>query len=155
MCIYGGFTGKEETAWRSYSCWAWVWAGTSWHRAWSENPVCWGSGNSLNPNSHTGADWCRQCCCRCQFSVWKSQRVKGALICTFVLGSFTVVPREARSSWWHGKRDQIPQPLSRKAPSTSLVPMLRLQWRRMKGEASRGKENMTLQSWESSLVAQS
>lgn len=56
MCIYGGFTGKKKLSWRILQL---LGMSLSWNvlasGMRSENPVCWGSGDSLNPNSHTGA----------------------------------------------------------------------------------------------------
>lgn len=56
MHISGGFTGKKKLSWRILQL---LGMSLSWNVLAScmrsENPVCWGSGDSLNPNSHTAA----------------------------------------------------------------------------------------------------
>ena len=99
MHIYGGFTGKKKLSWRILQL---LGMSLSWNVlascVRSENPACWGSGGSLNPNSHTGAVGAARAAAVAG-SKCESLKGLGALICTFVLESFTVVPREARSAW--------------------------------------------------------
>lgn len=148
MHIYGGFTGKKKLSWRILKL---LGMSLSWNvlasRMRSENPVCWGSGGSLNPNSHTGVVGAGSAAAVAgSVKMWKSQRVGGFDLhfCTWVIHSSSQRSKICLVTW---KKGSNPQSLFQESsPPPPLVPMLCLQWRGTKGEASRGKENIALRA---------
>lgn len=144
----GVLLGRRNCPGGSYSCWAWVWAGTSWHRAW---------GQRILPAGALVAVWIP--------TVTLVPLVQPGLLLLLVQnvkvskgwGLWFALLYLSHSQYSSSQRSKIclltwkkgsnPQPLFQESsPPPPLVPMLCLQGRGTKGEASRGKENIALRA---------
>ena len=144
----GVLLGRRNCLGGSYSCWAWVWAGTSWHQAWGQRILSAGVLVTVWIPTVILVPLVQAVLLPLPVQ-WKYESLKGSggfdlHFCTWVIHSSSQRSEIFLVTW---KKGSNPQPLFQESsPPPPLVPMLCLQWRRMKGEASRGKENIALRA---------